>query len=519
MAKTPRQNSAFEAARDRRADQERLAPFTRIVMRNAKLIHFLRRLPPQELAALKVYLQCPLFEDRRGLSRLLAALEAECLAGTCEDDAPTHEKIYRHVYGDRPFHAPTLRTSLSQLLAALREFMAWSQFRQDAPAQQRYFLKRLHATEDGRYFDTYHACAVKELAQSGLDHVAASQEHMLLDAARMDHEKQQTGRVSPPTVKAATDNLEQGLMAQLLRSQFESSLSGEPQPPSPFMAALLQALDAQAHTLPAQVQVYHRLCKAMTAPDAWADYQAAKTVCAQAAPTLSPSERRAMQAACLDFACQRLAEGDAAFVAEVWASYEPALRAGLFFHDSGMRAPHFRAFLVAGLCLGERAWAAALHQQWRGGLLGDADGHADRLAQALLAFHGGDFGMASRLLHAVLAHSDDVHDAVYARLYLAMSQYETGETQVLESLCHSFRMFLGRSRAVSATQRARCIAFLNHLRRFLNTPLTDQRRLGKLRAALQPGHVHALVYPWLLEKVAGCGLRRADCLDGALTVG
>jgi hypothetical protein len=211
----------------------------------------------------------------------------------------------------------------------------------------------------------------------------------------------------------------------------------------------------------------------------------------------------------LDFACQRLADGDPTFAAEVLEAYDQAIASGLFFPDTYMRPQHFRALMVAGLSLGHRDWAVALHKQWQGRILGDAQQHADQFARALLAFYSQDYTTATRLFHAVLAHTHDTQEAVYARLYLLMSHFQTNDTQSLECLCHSFRMLLDRNREVSPTQRARCIAFLNLLRRFLNTPLTDERRMGKLQEGLQAEQMHAITYPWLLEKVSENCLLRA----------
>ena len=483
-------------------------------MKNAKLIHFLRLLPPASLAEFKVYLQCPLFQERQVLSRLMAVLEADCLHGHCEDDKQTRERIYRKVYGERPYQEQTLKTVLSQLLSTLREFMALTQFRKDSFAQQRYFLRHLNAIQEDRYFEGYHDVATKELAQAGLDQAVSCPEHMLLDAERMQYERRQTGKVSKPTLDGAINHIEQGFLTQLLRSQLERYGNGDAQAPSAFAGALLQALDTEAHTMPALVQVYHRLCKAMSAPDVAQEYLAAKALCVQVAPQLSVADHQALRSAFLDFACQRLSDGDPTFAAEVLAAYDQAIASGLFFPDSKMRPQHFRALMVAGLSLGHREWAVALHKQW----LGDAQQHADQFARALLAFYSQDYATATRLFHAVLAHTHDPQATIHARLYLLMSHFETNDTQSLECLCHSFRMLLDRNREVSAPSRSRCIAFLNLLRRFMNTPLTDARRMGKLREGLQAEQMHVVVYVWLLAKVGGGGVRRVAGRGEALMV-
>lgn len=487
-------------------------------MKNAKLIHFLRLLPPASLAEFKVYLQCPLFQERQVLSRLMAVLEADCLHGHCEDDKQTRERIYRKVYGERPYQEQTLKTVLSQLLSTLREFMALTQFRKDSFAQQRYFLRHLNAIQEDRYFEGYHDVATKELAQAGLDQAVSCPEHMLLDAERMQYERRQTGKVSKPTLDGAMAQIEEGLVLQLLGGQLERYGNGDAQAPSAFAGALLQALDAQAHTMPALVQVYHRLCKAITAPDVAQEYLAAKALCAQVMHQLNPAGQQAVRTAFLDFACQRLADGDPAFAAEVLEAYDRAIASGLFFPDTHMRPQHFRALMVAGLSLGHREWAVALHKQWQGRILGDAQQHADQFARALLAFYSQDYTTATRLFHAVLAHTHDPQAAIHARLYLLMSHFETNDTQSLECLCHSFRMLLDRNREVSAPSRTRCIAFLNLLRRFMNTPLTDARRMGKLREGLQAEQMHVVVYAWLVAKVGGGGVLRVEGRDEALIV-
>lgn len=471
-------------------------------MKNSKLIYFLRLLPRKELTEFNFYLECPLFQHPKVLPRLLEVIVAHCLEGICEDDASTRKTIYHEVYGKRPFNAQTLKTNLSQLLMALRGFMAMLQFRRDSIAMQRYFLKHLNSLQDGRYFDSYHEMAMKELAQADPDHLEVFHERLLLDTERVRFERQQTGRVSNPTMQLVMDNLEQGLLKQLLRGHLDIYSSSNMRPSSPFMTALLQVQATQAQVIPAIVQVYSRLYRAQTADHGWQEYLETKTLCEQLTPRFSPSEHKEVQAACLDYAIQKLLDGDSAFVEEVFMSYDLAQRSAVFSSENSIRGQYFRAFIVASVGLGKLEWAAALHKEWQGRILGDTSHHADQFAQAVLAFYHKDYGSATLWFQALVNTSDDVHDAIQGRLFLLMCHYETADTPALESLFHSFRMFLNRNSEVSAGNRKRCIAFINHLRRFMNIPLADQQRLWKLRKALRPMHPHAHSYLWLQEQIA-----------------
>ena len=90
------------------------------------------------------------------------------------------------------------------------------------------------------------------------------------------------------------------------------------------------------------------------------------------------------------------------------------------------------------------------------------------------------------------------------RAYLLMCYYEVGDSIGMESLVHSFRMFLSRSDRVSDSHRESYLEFMRVFRRVLATPPKDNARLQVLKSDIDSLKFSA-GKSWLLKKVTQLG--------------
>ena len=113
-------------------------------------------------------------------------------------------------------------------------------------------------------------------------------------------------------------------------------------------------------------------------------------------------------------------------------------------------------------------------------------------------------------LNWVLNGYKDVFYGIDSRAFLLQIYYETGNSLGLETLAHSFRMFLDRNKGISPTKRNQYVSFILHLKRLSNIPLRDKERLKQLKNDILDKSVKGMGTRWLLSKIeeleadAGC---------------
>ena len=119
-------------------------------------------------------------------------------------------------------------------------------------------------------------------------------------------------------------------------------------------------------------------------------------------------------------------------------------------------------------------------------------------------FYKGDYEQAQKYFHEILPGVKDIFYASDTRAYLLMCYFETGDTMAMESLVHSFRMFLTRGDKVSETHKESYLEFIRVSRRVLATPPKDVAPLQQLKADIE-GLKLSAGKSWLLRKVSELG--------------
>ncbi|MEM7040401.1 MAG: hypothetical protein AAF570_25770 [Bacteroidota bacterium] len=79
--------------------------------------------------------------------------------------------------------------------------------------------------------------------------------------------------------------------------------------------------------------------------------------------------------------------------------------------------------------------------------------------------------------------------------------YENGDPMAMESLCHSFRMYIERNRQISVMHKANYLTYLRFYRRLINTPPMARERLVKLKDDIQHTKMLNAGRKWLLVKL------------------
>lgn len=470
-------------------------------MENTKLVYFLKHLSEKELEAFRFYVGSPLFNRREALKRLLNTLEKSFLK---KNTSASKESIYREVYGEAPFRESSLKTSMTQLLGLLLDFLAFSEFQEDQVARRRYMLKKLNGLGEQKFFSAYHARAESELAKSDISSSDQFHELMLLEEEYEFFRTRKPGRDPHGMMQGAVENLGNSFLVRMLRynirvlnrkAKFRASHQ------SKFMEMALDYIRKELEHLPLVVRVYFLLYEALRLPDELEWYSSAQALLADSVDELSRLEAIELYTSAMNFAARKLNEGHLEFLSYVFGLYQEMLRRK-FIIDEGKISPwHYKNIVNVGLRLKEFVWVNEFMESWKHNLSRDYKENVIHFTQGMVKYYKGEFKVAERHFNHVLDDYKDVFYGLNARGYLLQIYFETGNGLGMESLSHSFRMFLDRNKEISEQKQQQYIAFINHLRKLTNIPLHDTQRLKNLYSEIVAKNRKGMGSEWLLAKL------------------
>lgn len=470
-------------------------------MEESKLVYFLRHLSAKDLRDFKAYVSSPYFNEREALKKLLNVLEKVFVKGKGNS---SREKIYAQVYGDNTFKEATLKTNMSQLLGLLRDFMAFSKFKEDKVIQNRYFLRKLNDIQEQKYFPKYHASSLSYLKKAPLPAADRYHETMILEEEYHAFRYRQPGRDPQDHMRNAVEHLGTSFLIRMLRyilrvqdriGTFQEAHRSD------FMDRALVYIGERLDSLPMVVRVYYQLYIAITHPMEMEHYALAKALLSDASPRFSKMEANELYTLALNFVARKLNEGDLSFLPRTFELYSEMLEREIIV-DKGKIFPwNFKNIVNVGLRLGKFAWVENFIEEWQAKVSPDYAQNAYHFNQGTLAYYRREYANAEREFNLVLLDYEDIFYGLNARGYLLQIYYETGNARGLESLIHSFRMFLDRNQEISQAKKRQYIAFINHLRKLTNIPLRDVERLKKLRREILEKDRRGMGTSWLLAKI------------------
>jgi hypothetical protein len=472
---------------------------------NSKLIYFLERLGDEGRQRFADFVGSRYFNRKKSLELLLEYLVASFFG---PPPYPTDEEVYFAVFGkgEGKIKLATLRTSVSELMALLQRFLSIQQFERDEPAQNLALLHALMKLDDSKYFPSFFEKAQEELVASKMD--SWDRLHHSLQLVEAQHEFQlgRPGRRANANLIYGFHFLNQGYMLRFLRYQLHiisGSVSFEGYAEwdfSPSLEFVKQLADTNSD-LPSIIRLYLLLLEAYTSPAAFGEFEALVEMAEAVVTEASANEYHDIYTLVVNFAAQKINEGDLEVIPSTLGYYQFLLDHRLLAESGKISAWHFKNIVNLAARQGQFMWAEAFIQEWRTKVAPEFESNAFDFNMGVLKFHQKDFVEASRHFHRVLQSFHDIFYGLNARGYLLQAHYELGDMKSLDAQTHSLRMFLDRQEGISEGKRKQYIDFLNHLKRLCNLPPNDQRRRDKLRQEILARKTKGLGSAWLLEKL------------------
>jgi tetratricopeptide (TPR) repeat protein len=469
-------------------------------MKRPKLIYFLQMLPPAEVAEFITYVDSPIFNERAVLKSLLAILAEEYLDPNADFSL---EGVYDKLYPDRPYNEPSIKTSMSQLLSLLKDYFAFSKFRKDPIRQQHYFLQKLNDLDESQYFTGYHSQAKKAADKARLNSSELEYERMLLEEELAIFQYRQPTRFRNSLGQLAIEHLGNSFLIRMIQHKIRLLNIQETFKPSlqyRLMDIAIQYI-REAEDISMVVKAYFSLMCALEKPDEIDRYEQAVKLLSESVSKLSDVEADDLYTSAMNFAVRKVNDGSLDFLVKIFELYEDMLRHKFILTQGKISTWHFKNMVVAALRLGKFGWVEDFIAEWQKKVASDYNHNAIHYNQGVLNYYQKKYDVAEKHFNTVLKDYKDVFYGLNSRGYLLQIHFETRNQIGLESLIHSFRMFLSRNKEISTRKRQQYINFINHLTKLITIPPRRKDRLKKLQREIQEKDEKGMGSKWLLEKI------------------
>ena len=470
-------------------------------MKNSKLVHLMGLLGSREKKRLGEYLRSPYFNKREDAVRLAeVVLQRVIRREEAHDDA----SVFALVYPEEAFSASRLNNLKTYLQNRILDFLAQVEFESDPRARNRQLLSKLIAAGDTRYFPSTYKKALLALEDRDLLESDQLLERYLLGQIYDGFQKQTPNRHVHDHLQESADNLTHAYLARMYRFIIEDldrkKIFGQG-----FRLDLREEVvtfvERNQESVPLAVQGYHLLYGIRTQVEAETLFREMRDFLRKNHAELPRPEVFNLYTATINVASRWLNDGKLMYLDDLYELYSELLAHDYLFVEGQIPGPHFKNFLSVALRSRKFTEARNFIDKFEDKLAPDLRKNLIPFSKGMLHFYQGEFETAESWFYQVLQEYQDLFFGINSRAYLLQIYFETGNSMGMESLAHSFRMFLDRHKSISEERRRQYINFILHLKRLANIPLRDKDRLEKLRKDILEKDFRGMGTSWLLEKL------------------
>ncbi|MCB0550129.1 MAG: hypothetical protein KDD19_21350 [Phaeodactylibacter sp.] len=217
-------------------------------------------------------------------------------------------------------------------------------------------------------------------------------------------------------------------------------------------------------------------------------------------------EQKAIYNYLQNYCIQKINEGQARFLAEIFELYKAQLERGLLLENELLSEWHYKNIVTTGIRLREMDWVRGFIEGYREKLPEEARDNAYRFNLASYFYATQQYGEVLRLLTQV--EYRDLRYSLGAKALLLRTYYDLDEYEALSSLADSFKQYLHRNQLMADVRREGYHNLFKLTRRAANlranigyfTQEKSRKELLKLQRSIEKAGA-IFNKSWLLEKV------------------
>jgi hypothetical protein len=243
--------------------------------------------------------------------------------------------------------------------------------------------------------------------------------------------------------------------------------------------------------------IYYTIAKTFTEEDNTDHYFKLKELIDKYLHLFSEDESKEIIELTINYALTKGNKGHKEFEKECLELYKRGLESNLLFEDGLISPSNFRNITFYALRLGEYEWAEYFIEEYAKILPESVRESNVNFSLARVEFYKQNYSKV--IQHLAYTEYTEVFQALLSRTLLLLSYYELNETESLESLLSSFKLYLDREKTWTKQRKTQYYNLIKFLKTLSKTE-NSKEKLFKLKEDVTA--TSAVVNKaWLLEKI------------------
>lgn len=465
-----------------------------------KVVHFLSRFSKADRKLFRSFLESPVFNRREKVIVLydfvLSHLDKKA------DKELNEEAAFLKIYPQEKFVVNKVRKLKAALVELVLDFLAFRNWREKGNPGIN-LLRALNEMGEDVFFQSYYQKAQANLEKENHS-LQAMEAQVQLELQRSVFESKQTGRGGTDNFKDLMISLESSELTRIMKfvfiSQMREKIIGEQTCPQVFLDLVNQiSPESLSHPL---ARMYYLLCTTISPTSDWNDLQSLKQLLREQGDGIASDEVRDLYLAAINNFNRQEGHPKDELYEELWTlnkdMYELLVKSRGFSLSRGQ----YKNMVMLGCRLARFDWVEEFLEEALPHILANA-GEVEELRgfnHGVMHFYRKNHEEAERAFNRSFKKIPDIFYELDARAYLLMIYLETGDAIGMESLTHSFRVYLEREERVSDFHRKSYGDFIRFYRRLAALRPGDVRKTEKLKNEIAQSEMRT-GQNWLLEKL------------------
>jgi hypothetical protein len=204
--------------------------------------------------------------------------------------------------------------------------------------------------------------------------------------------------------------------------------------------------------------------------------------------------------AALHYCAGKWNQGKAHFFQEYFDLSEMAIQKGIFLQKNELAAWRFNNMVGSAIRINRLEWAEQFVENYKHLLPPDTRENTYTFNLARIYRYQRKYDRVLRLIQNV--EYADVGYYLISKAMLIITYYETNDTDALERLLQTFRVYLNRQKAIPQARRQGYLNLIRYARKLLIVNPLDKKSVAALRQEIEEKKAGIVNYEWLLEKLA-----------------
>lgn len=476
-------------------------------MKSTKIHSILSCLSPKDRKRFRDYLHSPFFNTRTDVITLFSFWEKHYSDPQKAPEWNKEEQIIR--LSPRLELSPqTFQRLKTRLLNLLYGFLAHTALDRDKSLNFLLQIQSLNRIAEHHSIESRIQRASRLLNTSEIPEGNRYFQQMELALQQQEFLNKAPDRSSESILPEIAKNLELGFLSKAVKIRFamqNTQLILGIDYDWEYLRQIWPLLIENISQYPPHLRAYIHLCVMYgesSLEEETAHYASLRSLLGQENLSISVSELRSIYKGTLNYCSKQINLGEKGYLRDYFELNKAMIPLGILCNEQGVLSPWpFKNLITVALRLGEIDWVEKFIDSHLPQVSKDQQTDALHYNKGLLLFFQKDFEAARKHLLLLLQSCQDVFYNLDARAYLLRIYFELEDDQAMESLLHSFRMYIHRNKLISESHREKYLSFTRYFRRFLNLPVEDEARIAAFRAELENSDKNQSGIDWILSKL------------------